>query len=232
MGIYQLKQWIFIFFIYCFFGWIWESGYKTIKNKKFINSGFLNGPWIPIYGFGALIVLFLTLPYQENIFIVFIVGMIAATLFELIVGYFMERIFHVRYWDYSHVPLNINGYVCLPVSFVWGLFSLFLVKVINAPIYQFIEKCSLSLISFLDVILVTCFIIDVILSTIQALNLKHIVIGQIEDFMNDAELLNEKMIRKAEKIIKRNPRSRSYKHNLNPDDIQHIIQNLKDKIHL
>ena len=142
----------------------------------------------------------------------------------------MEKIFHVRYWDYSHVPLNLHGYICLPVAFVWGLFSLFLVKIINTPINYFIQQYPLSLITIFDIILSILFIIDVILSTIQALNLKHIM--QIEDLINDAEVLNEKMIRKAEKIIKRNPRSKSYKHNLNPNDIQQIIIHLKDKIHL
>lgn len=230
MSVYQLKQWVFLFFIYCFFGWIWESGYKSIKHKKFINSGFLNGPWIPIYGFGAIIVLFLTSPFQDNHFLIFFIGMFSATFFELIVGYIMEKIFHVRYWDYSHVPLNLHGYICLPVAFVWGLFSLFLVKIINTPINYFIQQFPLSLIIIFDIILSLLFIIDVILSTIQALNLKHIM--QVKDLMNDAEVLNEKMIRKAEKIIKRNPRSKSYKHNLNPNDIQQIIIHLKDKIHL
>lgn len=229
MNIYHLKQWVILFFIYCFFGWIWESSYKSIKHRKLINSGFLNGPWIPIYGFGAIIVLSLTFSFQNNLLLIFIIGMFSATFFEFIVGYIMETIFHVRYWDYSHIPFNIKGYICLPVAFVWGLFSLIMVKVINTPIHHLIQQCPLSLINFLNIILPILFMIDVILSTIQALNLKHLIVMQIEDFIVDIELSHKKMIYKAEKIIKRNPLSLSYKHHLTSHDIHHIINQFKDK---
>lgn len=122
MYINKISKMILIFFIYSFFGWIWESTFKSIRQKKFINRGFLNGPWLPIYGFGALIIITVTFRLQENHILVFLLGMITASIFEFLVGYMMEKMFHARYWDYSHLPFNINGYISLPVSILWGFF--------------------------------------------------------------------------------------------------------------
>ena len=77
MNIFDTPQWILIFLIYAFLGWVWETGQKWIKTHHFINRGFLNGPWLPIYGFGALIILFLTLPFKDQIPLIFLVGMLA-----------------------------------------------------------------------------------------------------------------------------------------------------------
>ena len=125
---YTFIQWILFFFIYCFLGWIWECLYVSIKgsyrNKKwtFVNRGFLNGPFIPIYGFAAISILLTTIHLRTNTIAVFIIGALTATLFELITGYFMEKIFKVKYWDYSDRPLNFKGYICLHVSIFLGIF--------------------------------------------------------------------------------------------------------------
>ena len=98
---YTLLQWIAFFYIYCFFGWCFESGYASIKERKLINRGFLRGPYIPIYAFGALFVLIITDNFHGNNLEVYFSGMIAATILEYITGYVMERLFKVKYWDYS-----------------------------------------------------------------------------------------------------------------------------------
>ena len=120
---YSLEQWLLFFFIYCFLGWLWESLYVSIKTKKWVNRGFMHGPMLPIYGSGAIVVLFLALPVRNNYFLVFLFGLIGATILEYFTGMAMEKLFHMRYWDYTDKPFNIKGYVCLTSSVAWGFFS-------------------------------------------------------------------------------------------------------------
>lgn len=225
MYIHEIYQWVFIFFIYSFFGWIWETSYKSIQQRKFINRGFLNGPWLPIYGFGALIILFVTLPYQENHVLVFLLGAIFASIFEFIVGYGMEKLFHARYWDYSHLPLNIKGYIALPISLVWGLFSLILVNIIDVPISRFVAQFTAPQLIVLDIILTVLFVVDVVLSTIQALDLKTIL-KKIELPIEN----RTKILTKAEKILKRNPNLLSHRHQLSEIEIKNILKDLKEQM--
>ncbi|MDU5262591.1 MAG: putative ABC transporter permease, partial [Clostridium celatum] len=101
MHIYTLHKWLLLFYLYCFIGWIWESCYVSLKKHKWINRGFLKGPLLPIYGSGAVVVLISTLTVENNLLLVFVIGMISATILEYITGVAMEKLFHVRYWDYS-----------------------------------------------------------------------------------------------------------------------------------
>ena len=131
---YTFTTWLLFFYIYGFLGWIWESAYASIGQKRFVNRGFLHGPLIPIYGFGALGVLFSTMDAHGSIPLIFLFGMIGATLLEYATGWGMEKLFHVKYWDYSNFPFNLHGYICLFASLGWGLFSVLLIRVIHPPI--------------------------------------------------------------------------------------------------
>ncbi len=89
--LYTIHQWLLLFYLYCFAGWIWESCYVSLKKRKWINRGFLKGPLLPIYGSGAIVVLVSTIMVQNNTFLIFIIGMIAATILEYITGELMEK---------------------------------------------------------------------------------------------------------------------------------------------
>lgn len=175
MYTYSMAQWILIFFIYCFVGWIWECCFVSIKNRRWENRGFLNGPFIPIYGFGAIIILFLTLPVRDNLYYVFALGMAGATLLELITGYVMERIFQIKYWDYSNMPLNIKGYVCLPATLCWGAFSVILIKYLHKPVEDVVLHVPAGILNVLDVLLLVYFVTDIVCSTQEALDLKRMI---------------------------------------------------------
>ena len=107
MYVYTPGQWALLFFFYCFCGWVWESCYVSAKQRHWVNRGFLHGPLLPIYGSGAIIILFATLPVADNFWLVYFLGMLAATALEYVVGAVMEQLFKVRYWDlicfYLHV---------------------------------------------------------------------------------------------------------------------------------
>lgn len=121
---YLLQQWLLFFFIYCFLGWCWESAYVSVRKRQWVNRGFLKGPFLPIYGSGALAVLVSTLPVRECPALVYIFGLIGATLLELVTGICMENLFHVRYWDYSNQKFHYKGHICLSSSVAWGFFPL------------------------------------------------------------------------------------------------------------
>lgn len=173
---YTIHQWLLLFYLYCFIGWVWESCYVSLLNHKWVNRGFLKGPLLPIYGSGAILVLISTMTVKENIFLVFIIGMIAATVLEYITGELMEKLFHVRYWDYSNKFLNINGYICLLSSLAWGVFSVILVEAVNLKIANLITNIP-SEISESIAYLMTIFItIDAVQSFNEAIDLKNILI--------------------------------------------------------
>ena len=96
MNVYTLSQWLLFFFLYSFFGWIWESCYVSLRKHRWVNRGFMHGPMLPLYGLGAVSVLIITLPVRDNLPLVFIMGMIGATLLEFFTGMVMESLFHVR----------------------------------------------------------------------------------------------------------------------------------------
>ena len=134
MHAYYLTQWILFFFIYSFIGWVWESCYVSVRKRRWVNRGFLHGPMLPIYGSGALVILISTIGVRENPWLIFLFGMLAATVLEYITGAVMEKMFHVRYWDYSRQKLNLNGYICVSSSLCWGVFSVLLVSAVHVPV--------------------------------------------------------------------------------------------------
>lgn len=136
---YSLQQWLLFFYIYCFLGWCWESAYVSAKKKQWVNRGFLKGPFLPIYGSGALAVLIATLPVREYPLLVYIFGLLGATLLELVTGMCMERLFHVRYWDYSNQKFNFKGHICLSSSIAWGFFSLAMIYGFHKPIEHMVQ---------------------------------------------------------------------------------------------
>lgn len=175
MYTYQSYQWICFFFIYCFFGWIFESTYVSLKVRHFVNRGFLRLPMLPLYGTGAVMMLWVSLPVRNNLFLVYLSGVFAATLLEYVTGYTMERLFKMKYWDYSNQRFNLHGYICLSSSIAWGFLTIFLTEVIHKPV----ERLVLNMNVYLEIALVGIvgifFVLDVIESTKAALNLGKVL---------------------------------------------------------
>lgn len=168
---YTWYQWILFFFCYCFFGWIFESTYVSLKSRRFVNRGFLRLPMLPLYGTGAVMMLFVSLPVKDNLVMVYFSGVIAATILEYVTGWGMEKLFKMRYWDYSYQKFNVKGYICLSSSIAWGFLTIFLTEVIHKPI----ERMVLGMDSTLELMVVAAigiaFTADTIESTRAALDL-------------------------------------------------------------
>lgn len=119
-----------LFWIYSFLGWVMETCFVSFKSRKFINRGFLLGPYCPIYGTGGVLLLFLN-NYQNEPVIAFILSIFVCSLVEYLTSYILELIYRVRWWDYSNRFFNINGRICLFNSFFFGLFGMLAICFLN-----------------------------------------------------------------------------------------------------
>lgn len=172
IDMYTLTQWLMIFFIYCFIGWIWECCYVSAKKKQWINRGFLHGPLLPIYGSGAIIILFCTIPVRFSIPLTFIFGMVSASILEFCTGWCMERLFGVRYWDYSDKKFNLQGHICLRVSIGWGVASVVLVNFLNIPVEYLIRLIPIKITDAVAFVITVLFVVDFTQSFNEAMDLK------------------------------------------------------------
>lgn len=135
----NLYHCVILFAIYSFIGWIIEVVYRSAKQRKFINAGFLHGTFIPIYGFGAAFVIALeNILHPFNVMIELPVYGIVLTLIEYIVGYLFEKVFKLKLWDYSDNRFNIHGRICLLFSIFWAAFAFIFVTFINPYITRYV----------------------------------------------------------------------------------------------
>ena len=151
---------VLIFTIFSMIGWFCESIYCSIPAKKFINRGFLNGPFCPVYGVGGVLVTSLLVPFQENWGILFIAGMLITSIVEYITGFLLEKLFHTKWWDYSQKKFNLHGRVCLKNSLLFGVMSVLVMKVIFPPISRLIDRIPSSWLPVIAVILIVYFAAD------------------------------------------------------------------------
>ena len=110
---------VWIFIIYAFIGWCTEVSYAALDRGIFVNRGFLNGPYCPIYGCGVVIVVAALTPLKDNLLILFAGSFLLTSILEYITGFILEKVFHNKWWDYSNKPFNLHGYICLKFSIYW-----------------------------------------------------------------------------------------------------------------
>ncbi|NLC18677.1 MAG: cardiolipin synthase [Clostridiales bacterium] len=171
---HEIYDLFYIFIIYSVIGWIYESILVSIQSKTLVNRGFLVGPVIPIYGCGALILYLLLWNHRDNLVLVFLLGAMSATILEAITSWIMEFFFHTRLWDYSYLPLNYKGRVCLFVSLFWGLLSLLMIFI--QPYIQYVIGIIPRRIGeIIGYIIIPLFIIDLIHSVVNTIKFDKIL---------------------------------------------------------
>lgn len=163
---------VWIFIIYAFIGWCTEVSYAALDRGIFVNRGFLNGPYCPIYGCGVVIVVAALTPLKDNLLILFAGSFLLTSILEYITGFILEKVFHNKWWDYSNKPFNLHGYVCLKFSIYWGLACTFIMDVLHPIIYKGITMIPHILGVVLLCIIMTGFAVDcgVTVSTILKFN--------------------------------------------------------------
>ncbi|MCM1267351.1 MAG: hypothetical protein NC302_05555 [Bacteroidales bacterium] len=173
---YNGFQWLFFFYFYCFGGWVFESVFVSLKSRKWVNRGFMRGPFLPLYGSGATMMLVVSMPFQDQVFLTYIAGVIGATALEYVTGVVMEALFKVRYWDYSGRFLNYQGRICLRSSLAWGFLTILMTRVIHRPVEQFVFSLPPRLLNYVTVLLTIYIVADFTLSFKAALDLRDIMV--------------------------------------------------------
>lgn len=157
---------LLIFTVAGIIGFVYETICVYINEGAFFKRGTTYGPWIPIYGFGALLIFFLTVRFRRKPLLVFIISTIACGLLELVSGYVIDKYFHMRLWDYSQVILNwghVNGYICIRSVITWGLFGLLLMYGILPPLEKF-QSRHFKAFNIVTFVLFGLFALDIVLS--------------------------------------------------------------------
>lgn len=152
-----------------------EVSFQAVKTGRFINRGFLNGPLCPIYGFGALgVIYFLTDIGKTNKLVLFFGSVFIATALELVGGFLLEKIFHKKWWDYSEMRFNLGGYICLEFSILWGLACFVLYEAVHPLIQRLFAFLNPKFIFYIDIILLIIFAVDMVqtILTLVGLNKK------------------------------------------------------------
>ncbi len=209
--IYIIKL-IAYFMIYSFFGWVMESVLKTYLQKKPVNSGFLYGPFCPIYGFGAMFMFFFLQGFRGNIIVLFIIAFFSLSVWEYAVGWLLEKIFHTKYWDYTQNKFNIKGRVCLLNSIFWGILGVIFINLVHPFIAQKIDLIPANILTFNTIMVGIAIIADTIVSVIKVSNIKP----TLERLKEISSMIKEK-IEELDKM------------QVNKENLQTIIEELKYK---
>lgn len=193
------------FIVYSIAGWGLESVYRSFCEKRFINTGFLNGSFCPIYGIGAIIMLLFLERFQNRPIILFVIAFVVLSTWEYIVGVLLERIFKTKYWDYSDQKVNIKGRVCLFNSICWGILGVLFIKYIHPFVEQILNDINFAYLKNVFFVITVLFIIDTIVSIASTVSIKTVLYkiehlnNQIKEKLDEIRNLNNKTI-KAELI--------------------------------
>lgn len=206
---YSVYQLLFFFTLYSIMGWCLEVIYHTVTKGKFVNRGFLNGPVCPIYGVTFTVVIICLTPLMDNIILLFAGSFLLTSIMEYVTGFILERIFHEKWWDYSKEQFDINGYVCIKFSLLWGLACMFTMYIIQQPIDRFVSWIPRQIgwtillfagIGFVSDITVTVFEIKKILAQLRIMKEITAKLRELSDSVG--EEISDKtieMIAKSEK---------------------------------
>lgn len=185
-----VSEWILYFFLYSFIGWLMETVLCSVRERRFINRGFLNGPLCPIYGCGVLLILYFLLPVRDAVSnpavalpVVFAAGAVLASAVEFITSWLMEKLFHARWWDYSSHRYNLGGRICLSISLAWGILATVIVYILHPLFEKLVGRIAMwneKLPFYLAAGGVVLFLIDCVLSVRIARTLGN-KLDQIEE---------------------------------------------------
>lgn len=189
MYTYLFYQWMFLFFVYCFLGWCIESTIVSVSKRRLVNRGFLRAPMLPLYGSGACLILLLTLPYKDNLWLVYFSGLIGATILEYVTGWGMEALFKMKYWDYSNQRFQLHGRICLSSSLFWGVLSVALTEFIHPPIAQWMLRLNQTFVLVFSLCVALVMLCDTIISAKAALDLAKLL-ERLDTVRKEAERIH------------------------------------------
>lgn len=193
---YTVYQLAFFFFIYSFAGWCIEVCCAAIQKRKFVNRGFVNGPLCPIYGSGAVLFAVFLPELKEAPFFLFLAGAILASILEFTTGALLEKLFHRKWWDYSNIRWNYEGYVCLPFSLGWGVCAVVLNMFLNPLLVKFLGIMPRLLMVIIMIALTVALVLDTVGTTlaIRGLQKKQVQLAEFTEGVSQVSKLLENAI--------------------------------------
>lgn len=189
---------VYWFFLYGCIGWCVEVVYAAVKEHKLVNRGFLCGPICPIYGFGMVGLVYsvqlIPLPDSGSMSAVsiFFIGMVLTTAIELVGGWVLYKLYHIRWWDYSKMKYNLGGYICPQFSLLWGLGSVLMIKVVHPLLARGSNPMPFRVMLILDIVLLILFVVDVIVSTAAAIGLNK-YLSEIDELRARLRVTSDKL---------------------------------------
>ena len=207
---FGINELFIIFMLYSFFGWMGEMLGKLIFEGKYINRGFLIGPYCPIYGCGGILLIILLKKYFYDPLTMFIMCILLFSILEYLTSYIMEKLFNARWWDYTKYKFNINGRICLETMIPFGMFGIIAMYIVNPFFYKCFNNMPNELINIISLFLLIIFITDLIVSIFIMINIKNTIkkvkLDNTEEITNIVkELLLKKNVLKR-RIIKAFPK--------------------------
>lgn len=160
----NFQMYFMLFIIYSLIGWIVEVVGILIQEKKFVNRGFLIGPYCPIYGVGGITIILLLNKYMDDPIVLFVMAIVICSILEYSTSYIMEKLFKTRWWDYSNYKFNINGRICLETMWAFGALACFVIYIINPPLISFLESLPSIAFNIISYLLMVIFLTDNIIS--------------------------------------------------------------------
>lgn len=193
---YTVYQLAFFFFIYSFAGWCIEVCCAAIQKRKFVNRGFVNGPLCPIYGSGAVLFAVFLPELKEAPFFLFLAGAILASILEFTTGALLEKLFHRKWWDYSNIRWNYEGYVCLPFSLGWGVCAVVLNMFLNPLLVKLLGIMPKLLMVIIMIALTVVLVLDTVGTTlaIRGLQKKQVQLAEFTEGVSQVSKLLENAI--------------------------------------
>lgn len=170
---YGLYDCLWFFVIYAFLGWCAEVAYAAMCEGRFVNRGFLNGPYCPIYGVGVVLVIGLLTPLKSSRLALFFGSVVLTSALEWLTGFVLERVFHDKWWDYSDMPFNLNGYICLKFSILWGFGCMFIMEIFHPTVVALVNWIPEKLGWPLILLLLAAFLADACVTARSILRLNR-----------------------------------------------------------
>ena len=171
-----ISKYFLLFVFYSFLGWLMEVTQGYVRHKKFVNRGFLIGPYCPIYGYGAISMTLLLKGYANDPIVLFVMAIVICSILEYTTSFVMEKLFKIRWWDYSNRKFNINGRICLETMIPFGILGCLMIYFVNPFMFAIIDMIPSNLINIIAVILFIIYLVDNAVSITIISNLKDITL--------------------------------------------------------
>lgn len=193
MDLFTIETLFLTFIIYSFLGWFIETIGDFIKHRKFINRGFLLGPYCPIYGTGVILITLLLSKYANDAIVLFFLSMIICGTLEYLTSYIMEKVFKSRWWDYSNMKFNINGRICLETLILFGIAGVLILHSFNPFFLDIISKIPNIALHIITILLFIIFLTDFIISLNIMNSIKIIKISVANQIKDNTDEISSKV---------------------------------------